>query len=73
MDSGKVKTIVGLTSGAVALFLLYKLLTRGKAETSFTASTNPFVGRIDPRSPLDIKQKEALDIVKDFMAHTFKG
>jgi hypothetical protein len=72
MDSGKVKTIVGVTAGALTLLLLYKMLTRGRAPTSYK-SNNPFTCRIDPRAPLDTKQKEALEAVVDFINQNFKG
>ena len=72
MDSGKVKIVAMTTAGALAAYLLYKILTKGKA-TAEVGALGPFIGHIDPRSPVDVKQQEALHVVVEYIKNTFKG
>ena len=72
MDSGKVKVVVSAAAGALALYLLYKIISKGKAPAN-VESSGPFTGRIDPRAPVEVKQKEASDAVIDYINRTFKG
>ena len=72
MDSGKAKVIVSAAAGALALYLLYKIISKGKAPATIDGS-GPFTGRIDPRAPVEIKQKEASDAVIDYINQIFKG
>ena len=72
MDSGKAKVIVSAAAGALALYLLYKIISKGKALATIDGS-GPFTGRIDPRAPVEIKQKEASDAVIDYINQIFKG
>lgn len=72
MDSGKVKVVVSAAAGALALYLLYKVISKGKATASIEGK-GPFTGRIDPRAPVEVKQKEASDAVVDYINQTFKG
>ena len=73
MDSGKVKVLAMTTAGALAAFLLYRLLTKGGKATASVGSQGPFIGRIDQRAPLDIKQQEAHSLVLEYINRTFKG
>ena len=61
-----------MAAGALALYVLFRMISRGKATASF-GGKNPFVSRIDPRAPLDTKQKEALETVVNYINQTFKG
>ena len=72
MDSGKAKVIVSAAAGALALYLLYKIISKGKAPATIDGS-GPFTGRIDPRAPVEIKQKEASEAVIDYINQIFKG
>ena len=72
MDSGKAKVIASAAAGALALYLLYKIISKSKAAETIEGS-GPFTGRIDPRSPVEVKQKEASDAVVEYINKTFKG
>jgi hypothetical protein len=61
-----------VAAGALALYVLFRMLSRGKIASSFGVK-NPFICRIDPRAPPEVKQKEALDSVVEYINNTFKG
>jgi hypothetical protein len=54
MDSGKAKVIASAAAGALALYLLYKIISKSKAAGTIEGS-GPFTGRIDPRAPVEVK------------------
>ena len=74
MENNKVnfpKIVLGTAVGAITLFVLYKLLNRGKGATtaggSGRTSKDEFSEIIDQRSPIEVKQKEAHDFVLDYI------
>ena len=67
MDSGKVKVALTATAGAIALYVLYRLLAKPKTPYSVGGTSDIFSGRIDPLSPIDVRQKAAQDFVVDFI------
>ena len=66
MDTSKVKVILSATAGTLALFILYKLLSRGKGSIA-VGGANFFAGQIDPRLSIDIREKKAKEFVQEFV------
>jgi hypothetical protein len=71
------KIVIGTAVGALTLFVLYKLLNRGKGATTTgvtgRSSKDDFAEIIDQRSPLEVKQKDAHDFVVAYIKSHISG
>ena len=69
---------LGIAAGALALLVLYKLMSGGKGKNTAGGSggrisKDEFAEIIDQRSPIEVKQKEAHDFVLAYIKKHISG